>query len=68
MVKIEELKHVMDQQGLNISSLASKSGVDKAVISRLLNGETVSCSIGTAHKLSDALGLSGKQAAYIFLA
>lgn len=67
MVDIEGLKKAMEVAGLNINTLANKSNVDKATISRLFTGKS-SCSIGTAQKLSIALNLSTKSAGNIFFA
>ena len=39
MIKVEILERKMQELGLNLSSLAQLSGVDKSTLSRILNKE-----------------------------
>jgi len=64
-MNITKLKEQLDANGLSINELADRSAVDKATISRILNGQK-SCTIETAQKLSKALKLTPRQASSIF--
>lgn len=67
MIDTIMLQEKIRMQNMSISTLANRSGVNKSVISRLLRGESENCTIGTAHKLSEALHLSGEESSHIFL-
>lgn len=66
MIKVEILERKMQELGLNLSSLAQLSGVDKSTLSRILNKETCSCSIVTANRLVRALSLENEEVFHIF--
>ena len=42
-------------QGITISELAERAGMDRAYVSRYLNGHYVNVTIGTIERLDDAL-------------
>lgn len=63
-VDLDLLNEEIQKKGWSISELARESKVDKATISRLLNGR--SCSVSTAQNLVEALGISSKKAGSIF--
>lgn len=65
-MNIVKLREQLASKGVSASDLAERSGVDKAVISRLLNGISKSCTVDTAQKISSALKLTPKQSASIF--
>src|SRR4051812_12015297 len=50
------LKAVREQQGLSISDLAERSGIDRAMISRLENGQIDNPTIATVTRYAKALG------------
>ena len=66
MIKVEILERKMQELGLNLSSLAQLSGVDKSTLSRILNKKTCSCSIVTANRLVRALSLENEEVFHIF--
>jgi len=68
MINNKLLKEEMENQGLNINKLSNISGVDKSVISRITKGETKSCTVDTAQKISEALNLSANKLGLIFFA
>lgn len=50
------LKAVREQQGLSITELAERTGMDRAVISRLENGQIDNPTIATMTRYARALG------------
>jgi ribosome-binding protein aMBF1 (putative translation factor) len=50
------LKAVREQQGLSISDLADRTGMDRAMISRLENGQIDNPTIATMSRYAKALG------------
>jgi DNA-binding XRE family transcriptional regulator len=50
------LKHLREQQGLSVSEVADRTGVDRAMISRLENGHVENPTIGTMSRYANALG------------
>lgn len=66
MIDVERLKAEMDKNKMSISKLATVSGVDKSIISRILSKESKSCTIGTANAICKALKLSSDDAVSIF--
>jgi ribosome-binding protein aMBF1 (putative translation factor) len=50
------LKAVREQQGLSISDLADRTGMDRAMISRLENGQVDNPTIATMSRYAKALG------------
>lgn len=68
MINIQLLESKMKEKELSINELSRLSDVDKSVISRILSGETNSCTLITANKLSKALKLSNKETISIFFA
>ena len=64
-VNIRLLNEEIQKKGWSINRLALMSNVDKASISRLLNGVN-GCSVSTAQKITKALGLSASKAGKIF--
>jgi transcriptional regulator with XRE-family HTH domain len=51
------LRTAREEAGLSIRQLAERSGVDKAMISRIESGETKWAQLGTINKLATALDL-----------
>ena len=52
---IDELKEIARERGISISELARLSGVERAHLSRLLNGQS-GVTIATAQIIAEALG------------
>lgn len=50
------LKAAREQQGLSISDLAERTGMDRAMISRLENGQVDNPTIATMNRYAQALG------------
>jgi transcriptional regulator with XRE-family HTH domain len=50
------LKALREQQGLSITDLADRSGMDRAMISRLENGQIDNPTIATMTRFAKALG------------
>jgi ribosome-binding protein aMBF1 (putative translation factor) len=50
------LKQLREQQGLSVSDLAERTGMDRAMISRLENGHVDNPTIGTMSRYATALG------------
>src|SRR5712671_5133990 len=50
------LKAVREQQGLSLSDLAERTGMDRAMISRLENGQVDNPTIATMSRYAKALG------------
>jgi ribosome-binding protein aMBF1 (putative translation factor) len=50
------LKALREQQGLSISDLAERTGMDRAMISRLENGQIDNPTIATVSRYAKALG------------
>lgn len=50
------LKAVREQQGLSITDLAERTGIDRAMISRLENGQIDNPTIATMSRYAKALG------------
>ena len=68
MINTQLLKKTMDEKECNISRLSALSNVDKSVISRLINGESRTCTVETAQNICDALHLSPTMRGLIFFA
>ncbi len=68
MINTQLLKKTMDEKDCNISKLSELSNVNKSVISRLINGESKTCTVETAQNISDALRLSTTMRGLIFFA
>ncbi|MFO1066152.1 MAG: helix-turn-helix transcriptional regulator [Pirellulales bacterium] len=49
------LREIMSKRGLTVTELARTADVDRAGLSKLINGSGGSSSIATASKLADAL-------------
>ncbi|HEV3260779.1 MAG TPA: helix-turn-helix transcriptional regulator [Gemmataceae bacterium] len=50
------LKAVREQQGLSITDLAERTGIDRAMISRLENGQIDNPTVATMTRYAKALG------------
>jgi transcriptional regulator with XRE-family HTH domain len=50
------LKALREQQGLSISDMAQRTGMDRAMISRLENGQVDNPTISTMTRYAKALG------------
>lgn len=50
------LKKVREQLNVSLTELSSRSGIDKAAISRIENGVAVNPTIGTLERLARSLG------------
>jgi DNA-binding XRE family transcriptional regulator len=50
------LKGLREQQGLSISDMAERTGMDRAMISRLENGQVDNPTLGTVSRYAKALG------------
>ena len=68
MINIELLKQEMTDKNFNISKLSKESKIDKSVLSRIINGESKTCTVETAQNISEALDLSSKKRVSIFFA
>lgn len=68
MINIALLKEEMEAQNLSGAKLSEISGIDRSVISRILNGETLSCTVGTAQKIVEAMQLNSTKSGLIFFA
>ena len=55
------LRGARESAGLSIRQLSDRSGVDKAMISRLESGETKTAQLGTLNKLATALQVAPAQ-------
>ena len=51
-----ELKHHRERQGLSLTDVAQRSGMDRAAISRLENGIYVNPTVDTLYRYADAIG------------
>ena len=51
-----KLKHHREQQGLSLTDVAERSGMDRAAISRLENGVYVNPTIDTLYRYAHAVG------------
>lgn len=68
MIDTQLLRKEMNDKNINISRLSELSGVDKSAISRLVNGESKTCTVETAQCISDALKLNHTKRGLIFFA
>lgn len=68
MIDSNLLLNEMKEKSINSLELSRISGVDKSVISRILNGETRSCTVGTAQRIAEALNLDATKSGLIFFA
>jgi transcriptional regulator with XRE-family HTH domain len=59
MTITQQLKHAIKQSGLTVYRIGELSGIDKAALSRFLNGK-LSLRLLTVDKLADVLGLELK--------
>jgi transcriptional regulator with XRE-family HTH domain len=50
------LKALREQQGLSISDMADRTGMDRAMISRLENGQADNPTLATVSRYAQALG------------
>ena len=67
MINTELLKQEMNDKNYNISKLSKESKIDKSVLSRIISGESKTCTVETAQNISEALDLSSKKRVSIFL-
>ena len=51
-----KLKHHREQQGLSLTDVAERSGMDRAAISRLENGVYVNPTVDTLYRYAQAVG------------
>lgn len=68
MIDTQLLRKEMEDKNMNISRLSELSGVDKSAISRLVNGESKTCTVETAQNISNALKLNHTKRGLIFFA
>lgn len=68
MINTELLKQEMNDKNYNISRLSKESKIDKSVLSRIISGESKTCTVETAQNISEALDLSSKKRVSIFFA
>ena len=66
MINSALLKEEMEGKKINTVELSRISGMDKPVISRILKGETRSCTVGTAQKTAEALELNSTMSEPVF--
>jgi hypothetical protein len=53
---IAELKRRRDEQGLSLTDVSERSGLDRALISRLENGKILNPTMATLWRYADAIG------------
>ena len=68
MINTELLKQEMSDKNFNISRLSKESKIDKSVLSRIISGESKTCTVETAQNISEALDLSSRKRMSIFFA
>lgn len=68
MVDVNRLKGAIVTNGLNVTTLASKIGLDKATLYRKLADDGAPITIREADEITKALGLGPDEAMKIFFA
>ena len=53
---IAELKRRRDEQGLSLADVSERSGLDRALLSRLENGKILNPTMATLWRYADAIG------------
>ncbi len=53
---IAELKRRRDEQGLSLADVSERSGLDRALLSRLENGKVLNPTMATLWRYADAIG------------
>jgi Helix-turn-helix domain len=53
---IAELKRRRDEQGLSLADVSGRSGLDRALLSRLENGKILNPTMATLWRYADAIG------------
>lgn len=53
---IAELKRCRDEQGLSLADVSERSGLDRALLSRLENGKILNPTMATLWRYSEAIG------------
>jgi hypothetical protein len=56
MSAIAELKRRRDEQGLSLADVSERSGLDRALLSRLENGKILNPTMATLWRYADAVG------------
>ena len=53
---LAELKRRREEQGLSLADMAERSGLDRALLSRLENGKILNPTLGTVWRYAEAIG------------
>jgi DNA-binding XRE family transcriptional regulator len=53
---VAELKRHRDEQGLSLADVSERSGLDRALLSRLENGKVLNPTLATLWRYADAIG------------
>jgi transcriptional regulator with XRE-family HTH domain len=51
-----QLKHQRDERGLSLTDVSKRSGLDRALLSRLENGKVLNPKMATLWRYADAIG------------
>ena len=68
MVNVDKLKGVMKEKRINVETLASMIGIDRATLYRKLNSAGETFTIKEANQIVQILGLTREEADRIFFA
>jgi len=58
MIRDDLIREAMGRKNLNITELAELSGISRAVVSNIANGNAESCNLSTLKAIADVLELS----------
>jgi XRE family transcriptional regulator, regulator of sulfur utilization len=56
LTAIAELKRQRDERGLSLTDVSERSGLDRALLSRLENGKILNPTMATLWRYADAIG------------
>ncbi len=56
LTAVAELKRQRDERGLSITDVSERSGLDRALVSRLENGKVLNPTMATLWRYADAIG------------
>jgi transcriptional regulator with XRE-family HTH domain len=51
------VRRIMDQRGMNVTELGHMADVSRPALSNLLNGKGGNCTLATAERIAEALGV-----------
>jgi len=56
LTAVAELKHQRDERGFSLTDVSERSGLDRALLSRLENGKILNPTMATLWRYADAIG------------